>query len=67
MLDTIKKEIEQAEQSESFAEFYQFYIQDIQDKIIEQEVQHVTNLISSPDDRLVVNSQIDFLTKELIR
>lgn len=65
MLETIKHEIESVNDSEPFAEVYQKYIQDMQDEIIEQEVQHIANLMSSIDDRLAINEQIGIITKEL--
>ena len=65
MLETIKHENESAKDSEPFAEVYQKYIQDMQDEIIEQEVQHIANLMSSIDDRLAINEQIGIITKEL--
>lgn len=65
MLETIKAEIETVSQSEPFAQLYQSYIQNMQDSIIEQEVQHVANLMSTADDRLAINEQIDIITKEL--
>ena len=65
MLETIKKEIESAQQAEPFAEVYQKYIQTMQDDIIEQEVQHIANLIASAEDRLAITKQIDSIAKEL--
>lgn len=67
MLETIRSEIREAKKGEPFAEYYQKYIFKIEDDIIQQEVQHVRNLISSTDDMLAVNSDITQLTRELNR
>ena len=65
MLETIKAAIQDNLHADPFAEFYQCYVTDLQDKIIEQEIQHISNLICNPEDKVAINSQIDMIAKEL--
>ena len=67
MLETIKSAIYDAEQAEPFSEFYQSYVAHTQDHIIEQEIQHIANLITSNDDKISIYSQIDEITQEVLK